>query len=392
MVFAPMSEIPLFGRNPVYILTLVAFVALQIPTAKAHNFGMLLAFRFLTGFVGSPSLATGGASIGDMYLPKTRTYAIAVWGVGAVCGPTLGPVVGGFAVERESWNWTIWEIMWLSGACLLLLFFCLPETSSANILLRRARRLRKLTGNPNLIAEPELMGENIRGGDIAKMVLVKPFRLLITEPVVLALDLYIALIYGVLYIWFECFPIVFIDIYHFSLGTLGLAYLGLLVGIFLVVGPFVWYHHKYTCPKFDADGTIKPEWRLPPAMVGAFGIPICLFWFGWTARPEIHWIVPIIGTVWFTAGAFLVFNSVLNYMADAYPDHIASVMAGNDFLRGHVGAGFPLFAGSMFRRLGVHWASSLLGFLSIAFVPIPFLLFKYGHVLRRKSKYARKDI
>lgn len=69
MIFAPASEIPQIGRGPVYIGTLALFVVLQVPTALATNFGMLLAFRFITGFVGSPSLATGGASIADMYSP-----------------------------------------------------------------------------------------------------------------------------------------------------------------------------------------------------------------------------------------------------------------------------------------------------------------------------------
>jgi MFS transporter, DHA1 family, multidrug resistance protein len=86
MLWSPMSEVPQVGRNPIYISTLALFVVLQVPTALATNFGMLLAFRFITGFVGSPSLATGGASIGDMYNPAHRTYGIAVWGVGAVMG------------------------------------------------------------------------------------------------------------------------------------------------------------------------------------------------------------------------------------------------------------------------------------------------------------------
>ena len=90
MLWSPMSEVPQIGRGPIYISTLALFVVLQVPTALATNFGMLLAFRFITGFVGSPSLATGGASIGDMYTPAKRTYGIAVWGVGAVCGPVLG--------------------------------------------------------------------------------------------------------------------------------------------------------------------------------------------------------------------------------------------------------------------------------------------------------------
>ncbi|KAK6842742.1 hypothetical protein PG990_005325 [Apiospora arundinis] len=392
MLWSPLSEIPQTGRNPIYIITLALFVVLQVPTALATNFGMLLAFRFITGFIGSPSLATGGASIGDMYSPAKRTYGLAVWGIGAVCGPTLGPLVGGFAVEKETWRWSIWEIMWLSGATLILLVFFLPETSSANILYRRARRLRKLTGNDKLICEPELAGQEMTGKDIVSMVLIRPFSLLFTEPIVFALDLYIALIYGILYIWFESFPIVFTEIYGFSLGKQGLAFIGILVGVFVVLPPFAWYQHKYIEPKFNADGELKPEWRLPPAFIGSLAIPICLFWFGWTSRADIHWIVPIIGTAWFSVGTFLLFNCVMNYLSDAYPEYIASVLAGNDLLRSGFGAGFPLFATAMYNYLGVDWASSTLAFISIAFIPIPFLLFKYGETIRHKSKHARHDL
>lgn len=349
MIWSPLSEIPQTGRNPIYIITLLLFVVLQVPTALATNFGMLLAFRFLTGFIGSPSLATGGASIGDMYTPAKRTYGLAVWGIGAVCGPTLGPLVGGFAAEANGWRWPIWELMWLSGGTLAFLIFFLPETSSANILYRRARRLRKLTGNDKLICEPELQGQEMTGKDLLQMTLVRPFTLLFAEPIVLALDLYIALIYGLLYIWFESFPIVFEGVYGFSLGIEGLAFLGILVGVFIVLPPFVWYQHKYIEPRFNENGELKPEWRLPPSFVGAFAIPVCLFWFGWASRPDIHWIVPIIGTAWFSIGAFLLFNTVMNYLSDAYPAHVASVLAGNDLLRSMVGAGFVSLSQTFFK-------------------------------------------
>ena len=376
LVWAPMSEIPQIGRNPVYIGTLILFVILQVPTALSVNFGMLLAFRFITGFIGSPSLATGGASIGDMYRPAKRAYGITVWGIGAVCGPTLGPLVGGFAVQAKGWSWTIWELMWLSGAALVMFVFFLPETSSANILWRRTRRLRKITGNQKLKCEPEILGEQMTPKDIVMIVLVRPITLNFTEPMVFLLNLYIALIYGLLYIWFESFPIVFNGIYGFSLGLEGVAFLGIFVGVLLVVPPFFWYLYKYVEPQFNENGELKPEKRLPPAFVGAFCIPICLFWFGWSSRPGVHWIVPIIGTGWFSIGAFLLFNSVLNYLGDAYPEVAASVLAGNDFMRSSFGAGFPLFATAMYNKLSVGWASSLLGFLAVAFIPIPFLLYK----------------
>ena len=206
-----MSEIPQIGRNPVYIGTLAIFVIFQVPTALAQNFGMLLAFRFLTGFFGSPVLATGGASIADIYSPKKRAYPMSIWGISAVCGPTLGPLVGGFAVEfgfieggfTAPWTWPIWELMWLSGFCLVFLFFLLPETSANNILVRRTRRLRKITGDDKLICEAELMGEQMTGKDIVMISIVRPITLNFMEPMVFLLNLYIALIYGLLYIWLE---------------------------------------------------------------------------------------------------------------------------------------------------------------------------------------------
>lgn len=391
LLWAPMSEIPPIGRNPVYIGTLVVFVLFQIPTALASNFGMLLAFRFLTGLFGSPVLATGGASIGDMYRPQKQAYGLAIWGIAAVCGPVLGPLVGGFAAQAKGWSWTIWELMWLSGFCLVFIFFLLPETSSSNILYRRTRRLRKLTGDKKLKCEPEIMAENMTKKDLVFMALVRPITLNFTEPMVFFLNLYIALIYGLLYIWFESFPIVFVGIYGFNLGQEGLAFLGIMVGALVTIPPFFAYLHFVQEKQFNENGELKPEKRLPPAMVGGFFIPICLFWFGWSARPSIHWVVPIIGSSFFSVAALLLFNSVLSYLSDAYPDCAASVFAGNDFMRSSFGAGFPIFASAMYKNLGVNWASSTLAFLGIAFIPIPYVLYIYGERLRKMSKHARKD-
>ncbi|KAJ9647931.1 GTPase-activating protein [Coniosporium tulheliwenetii] len=346
MLWSLISEIPQIGRNPIYIATLFVFVLFQIPTALAVNLGMLLAFRFLTGFFGSPAY---------------------------------------------DWTWTIWELMWLSGFILVLLFSFLPETSANNILYRRTRRLRKLTGNDKLRCEPEFMAEQMTGREIVQIALIRPFILSFTEPIVLALNLYIALVYDLLYIWFESFVIVFVEIYGFNLGQLGLAFLGILVGALLTIPPFFWYLYKVQEKQFNERGEIQPEKRLIPACVGAFFIPVCLFWFGWSASPDIHWIMPIIGSAFFSVGTLLLFNSVLNYLPDAYPEYAALVLAGNDFMRPSFGAGFPLFAAAMYRRLGTGWASSLLAFLGIAFIPIPFALYFCGERIRKASKHARQD-
>jgi len=387
-----MSEVPFIGRTPIYVGTLFAFVILQFPVIYASNASMLLAFRFITGLVGSPVLATGGATIADIYEPRKQAYGIGVWGISAVFGPALGPLIGGFAADSEGWKWTIWELMWLSGFCFVVLFFFLPETSSSNILYRRTLRIRALVKNPKVKCEPELEAEGMSGKEIAMMVFVRPFTLTFTEPICFLLNLYLALIYGLLYLWFESFPIVFIDTYHFTLGTQGVAFSGILIGSAIMMFPFFYYNYRYVEPQFNEQGQLRPEVRLQPAFVGAFLIPICLFWFGWSARPSIHWIMPVIGSSFFSMGAFLLFMSVLAYLGDAYPKYIASVFAGNDLMRSSFGAAFPLFANAMYHKLGMGWASSLLGFLSIAFIPIPFILYVYGKRIRGASKMASHDL
>jgi MFS transporter, DHA1 family, multidrug resistance protein len=193
--------------------------------------------------------------------------------------------------------------MWLSCFTLIILISFLPETSSPNILYRRSRRLCKLTGNPKLKCEPEIAGEHMTGKDIAMMILVRLFSLTFTEPICFCINLYIALLYGLLYIWFESFVIVFVGLYGFTLGMEGLSFLGILVGALIAIPPFFLYLYKVQEPHFNENCAIKPEERLPPAFVSAFAIPICLFWFGWSARENVHWIMPILGSGFFSVGA-----------------------------------------------------------------------------------------
>lgn len=165
----------------------------------------------------------------------------------------------------------------------------------------------------------EIEVANMEMKEILLGALWRPFQMIITEPILLVTDIYLGLIYAVLYCWFEAFPIAFIGIYGFSLGTLGLSYLGILIGAFLVMIPYFLYLYLVQEKKFK-KGTMTPEDRLQPAIIGSFCIPICLFWFGWTVRASIHWIVPIIGSAFFSIGATLLFNSILNYQGDAYPE------------------------------------------------------------------------
>jgi DHA1 family multidrug resistance protein-like MFS transporter len=189
LFLSPMTEIPAVGRTMPYIITLALFCILQVPTALVTNFAGFAILRFLAGFIGSPPLATGGASIQDVFMPHKVPYAMGLYGLSAGASPALAPIVAGFAIEANGWRWGFWEMLWLSGFSLLLLSFTLPETSAGTILLRRAKRLRKLTRNPNLKSIAELSAEKMSMGEIVSMTLIRPFSMTFTEPIVLAIDL-----------------------------------------------------------------------------------------------------------------------------------------------------------------------------------------------------------
>jgi MFS transporter, DHA1 family, multidrug resistance protein len=195
-LFSPLSEIPRFGRNIPYIISFFLFTILCIPTALANSYASLLILRFLTGFMGSPCLATGGASMGDMYGLLKLPYALTAWVAASFCAPALGPVLSGFSVTAESWRWTLWEILWGAAPVLLLMFISLPETSASNILLKRAQRLRQLTGNPNYKSQGELDQGSMTVSRIALDALWRPMEIAIKDPAVMFTNLYTALIYG----------------------------------------------------------------------------------------------------------------------------------------------------------------------------------------------------
>lgn len=215
-----------------------------------------------------------------------------------------------------------------------------------------------------------------------------------TETIVFLVSLYLSVLYGILYLFFEAFPIVFEEIRGFTPQHTGITFLslglGLLCGAGIVYTQQNAYYERRTAEAIaNGKGRTIAEDRLKIAVYGAFLIPIGLFWFAWTAPyPHIHWIVPLLAMIPFGIGTFTIFSGGLSYLVDAYLVHAASALAAAAFARSIFGFAFPLFATQMYTKLTVQGATSLLAGLTLLCVPIPMLFFKYGNTLRKNSKYA----
>jgi hypothetical protein len=149
------------------------------------------------------------------------------------------------------------------------------------------------------------------------------------------------------------------------------------------------FNNKFYIQKFEANGNKPvPEARLYPMMAGSFFFAGGLFLFGWTSSPSIFWLVPLIGAAFMGFGFFTIFQAALNYLIDTFQKYAASAVAANTFLRSVFAAAFPLFTNPMFHGIGVDWASSVLGFVAVAMIPIPFLFYIYGPAIRKRGKYT----
>ena len=241
--------------------------------------------------------------------------------------------------------------MWTSGFALVFLAFLLPETYEANILLKRARRLRKLTGNPNLRSQSEIDEAKMNHREFIYESLVRPF-VLAAEPAVLFLNIYLGLVCqcallsqcfpsdsivspldSVFYLWFEAFPLVFIDIYHFNLGVSGLPFTAFVVSGAITYAFYCAYLRYHLEPRFIKEGELAAEARLEVGLMASVFIPISLFMFGWSARESVHWIVPVIAAALYLPGIFLTFQSILMYLSNSYSKYTGSVLASNDLFR-----------------------------------------------------------
>lgn len=262
------------------------------------------------------------------------------------------------------------------------------ETYKNQILKSRAKKL-----SLEMPSEPYRSAKELARYFVSKT-LKRPIYMLCTEKIVAIFSIYVAFNMGLVNCFFAAFPYVFKEQYNFDLGSVGLSFLGLAVGCvlgFCLIIAFDVYLYK---PQVRVQGPsqVPPEQRLYMAMIGACCLPNSLFWFGWSTRPSIHWISPIAAEALFGCGNLLVFVAANLYITDCYgAKYGASAWSANTMLRYIIGAAFPLFTIQMYEGLGIPWATSLLGFLSLTFVPIPFAFHKWGPRIRASSKYQAAD-
>ncbi|KAI3317786.1 MFS general substrate transporter [Xylariaceae sp. AK1471] len=385
LVFAPLSEV--YGRKIIYVSTLAVAVIFVIPGAVAKNIQTLLVARAIDGIAFSAPITIIGGTLADLWKAEERGIPMAAFSAAPFIGPAIGPLAGGFLSDAAGWRWLYWLHFILAGIVWLLITFTVPETYAPTILAKRAKKLRKETGEQDWVTEADLDMRPL--GERMKIFLIMPLKLLFGELIVLLISLYMSVLYGLLYMFFIAFPIVFVEGKGFSNGLAGLTFIPLALGVLAsaACAPFVNKHYVKIIQPYA--GQLPPaELRLIPMMFSCWFIPLGMIIFAWTSFPRLIWVGPCLAGFPVGFGFIFLYNSANNYLVDTYQDKAASALAAKTFIRSLWGASVVLFTTQMYHRLNYQWASTLLAGISLLCCAIPFLFWRYGERIRRRSKYA----
>ncbi|KAF2714752.1 MFS general substrate transporter [Pleomassaria siparia CBS 279.74] len=384
LVIAPCSE--QWGRAIVYNICNFMFLIFNIACAVAPDLNSLIVFRMFAGIAASCPLTLGSGSIADMIPLEKRGLAMASYIMGPLLGPTFGPLAGGYLAVAKGWRWIFWLISIIGGVVLIGTAFFIRESYAFVILQRKTNRLRKSTGNPHLRSALDTGRTPV---ELFKFSIFRPIKMLLFSPIVFLMSLYMSVVYGYLYIMFTTFPRVFEGQYGFDVQKVGLTYLGPGVGSFVgLVFCGLLSDRQMKSLTAKNGGQAKPEYRLPAMFVGTLMVPIGLFLYAWTTENKNHFMLPIVGTAFLGAGLFCIFMPVSTYLVDVYTTYAASVTAATIVLRSLLGALLPLAGDSMYNTLGLGWGTSTLGFIAVAFIPMPAVFWFFGERIR-KSKFAQ---
>ncbi|MCJ1285897.1 hypothetical protein MMC26_005239 [Xylographa opegraphella] len=393
-LWAPWSEE--LGRWPIMQLSLTLVNIWQIPCALAPNFGTIVVGRFLGGISSAGGSVTLGM-VADMWEADDQQYAVAFIVLSSVGGSVLGPVVGAFSEAYQNWRWIFWLQLIFGGAVQAMHFF-VPETRSAVMVDREAKRRRK-AGEENLYGPGELKEHRFSAKEIVT-VWVRPFEMFIREPIVLCLSLLSGFSDALIFTFIESYQPVY-EQWGFGTVQLGLAFIPLLIGYFICYLSFFPFIRRHTQIRKKDPDALQPEarlywllWIAPLETIGLFG-------FAWTSLgpPHVHWIAPMIFSLLIAMANYGIYMATIDYMIASYGPYSASATGGNglarDFLAGIAAIYRTLLTtpttvySNLPKPYTLEYPSTILACIALC-VTIPIYVFYWkGPAIRARSKFAQ---
>ncbi|TNY23171.1 MFS general substrate transporter [Rhodotorula diobovata] len=378
---APLSEA--FGRYPLYVVSSLVYLVFFIPTAYGQNIATVIIARFIGGIAASTGSTLVGGTVSDLFDTHERGLPMAIFSICAFAGTGLGPAVSGYIELKMGWRWISWVQMMLCGVLTALIILFTRETRGSVILSRRARKLRKQTGDPRYQCRSD--AERASLAVLMKVSMTRPIYLIFTEAIVFFFSLWVGFSWGCLYLLVEAVPLIFGDVYGFNAGQVGLTFYS------VVVASFIGAVSSYCQEKLYRKNVAKrgPEARLYASLVGGLVFPAGAFLLAFS-QGRGHWMGPVVGLTMIFTGVYTIYLAVFSYLADCYTIYASSALSGQSLFRNLAAFAFPLFTTQMYDALGYQWASFLAGCIALALSATPWVLFALGPKIRQRSKFAKE--
>ncbi|KAL8735187.1 MAG: hypothetical protein Q9166_001063 [cf. Caloplaca sp. 2 TL-2023] len=393
-LWAPWSEE--FGRKPILQLSLFFVNIFQLPVALAPNFASIMVGRALGGL----STAGGSVTLGmvaDMWEPNDQQYAVAFVVFSSVGGSIFGPIIGGFSEKYLRWTWSIWIQLIFGGAVQLVHLILVPETRTTIMMNRIAKKRRESGQQPNIYGPDEIrpFKERFSMKEIL-ITWIRPFRMFLTEPIVLTLSLLSGFSDALIFMFIQSFTLVY-EQWHFGIVAIGLSFTPLLVGYFLawfIFIPSIRRNVKQREANPD-DEKAQYESRLWFLLFTAPCLPLGLIGFAWTSGgPPIHWMGSMVFSAIVGIANYSIYMATIDYMICAYGPYSASATGGNGWARDFLAGVLTIPATPFFTNIGgerhLEIASTILFAISFVLVIAVYVIYWYGPVLRKRSPFAQQ--
>ncbi|CAG8086729.1 unnamed protein product [Penicillium olsonii] len=391
MILAPVSET--HGRYWVYVGSGLVFLLGTLGCALSKSYVAMMVSRFLTGCGAAVFATLTGGVVSDLYRKEDRNIPMAMYTLSIMIGTGLGPLISGTVVDRLGWRWIFFIQLIAIGVTTASLLLCFAETSSTCLLGRKCHALNKMqlqtTSGVTLNFFPKARNSSSLDISILWRSFAFPLKLLITEPAVFLFSAWVSFAWAILYMQFSSIGIVFKSVYDFDNAQVGAVYTAVIVGSslsFLMAASEGAIIRRLT-PRYSTQST--PEQRLLSPCIQSVLLPIGLFWFMLSAKPEAHWISPALAIGSCTMGIFSIYLAVFNYLADTYQRFASSALAAQSMCRNLLAGIFPLVTRRMLTSLTLAGTGGLLGGLGLMLTAIPWVLYFSGHRIRARSLFAK---
>ena len=389
------------GHRAALGISMLGFSIFQVPVGLANLAGALLFMRFMAGVCGAGVLVVVPVAWVEVFAGDSKTRRSLVMTILMMCivlGATIAPVAGAYLIEGDrggpsQWPWAAWTSLILGGcAAIATLFGAVRESSSDVLLRRKAKQLRAQTGDWAIHARCEEVGGH-KSASILNDHVANPLRILVRDPILAAMTVYLSLVYGILYLVLQIFPLTFQQVHGWRVSNSSLSLVAVVLGVLVGGGTVAifaatWCKTKRARSRHSGSSVAPEAAWLPPMLLGSVLLPAALFWFAWTPA-RAHWASQLVASFFVGLGIMIVLACGTLYLCDMFGylgTPAEDAIGAHIVVRSLVAASFPLWGGAMFESVGPAWSSTVLALISAVMISVPIVLVVYGARIRNRRQ------